>query len=50
MRWPFLGVNVVLAGSFIAESVYAYTMRTRVDHRCYCEQTSVPNAGVSLEW
>eukprot|EP01061_Rhynchopus_euleeides_P012041 TRINITY_DN21642_c0_g1_i4.p1 TRINITY_DN21642_c0_g1~~TRINITY_DN21642_c0_g1_i4.p1 ORF type:complete len:168 (+),score=52.17 TRINITY_DN21642_c0_g1_i4:56-505(+) len=24
--------------------------RTLSRHRCYCEQTSVPNAGVSLEW
>lgn len=36
-------------GTFIgAESDYAYTIRTRVDHRSYREQTSVPKAGVSL--
>ena len=36
-------------GNFIGtESDYALTIRTRVDHRSYREQTSVPKAGVSL--
>ena len=44
------GNGALLVGFFIeVESDYVLTIRIRVDHRSYCEQTSVPKAGVRLE-
>ena len=43
------GNGALLLGSFIgAERAYVLTIRIRVDHRSYCEQTSVSKAGVRL--
>lgn len=43
------GNGALRVGTFIGvESAYAYTIRSRVDRRRYCEQTSVSKASVVL--